>query len=119
VDAGRCIAYLTIERHQPGDEIPDELARRMGNRIFGCDDCLDVCPYNVEASPTAERAFMPSPLTLAPALDILSDLTEERFARTFHASPIRRARHHGLLRNVRIARRNVMSRGLSPAAPAR
>src|SRR6185436_9501682 len=52
VDATRCISYLTIELHKPGETIPDDLAARLGNRIFGCDDCLDVCPYNMTASPT-------------------------------------------------------------------
>src|SRR5687767_6670396 len=66
VDARKCISYLTIELHKPDDRIPDELAGRMGNRIFGCDDCLDVCPYNVNASPAAEPAFQPSLQTLSP-----------------------------------------------------
>jgi epoxyqueuosine reductase len=109
VDARQCISYLTIELHQPGDKIPDDLARKMGNRIFGCDDCLDVCPYNVNALPTAERAFQPSPLTLAPLLTELSDLTDREFAATFHRSPIRRAKHAGFVRNVRVALRNLNS----------
>ena len=107
VDARQCISYLTIELHQPGDKIPDDLARKMGNRIFGCDDCLDVCPYNVNALPTAERAFQPSPLTLTPLLTELSDLTDREFAATFHLSPIRRAKHAGFLRNVGVALKNL------------
>jgi epoxyqueuosine reductase len=103
VDARRCISYLTIELHKPGDEIPNDLARKLGNRIFGCDDCLDVCPYNVEASPTAEPAFQPSPLSLAPDLERLADMDERVFASTFRRSPLARARHAGLLRNVRLA----------------
>ncbi len=103
VDARRCISYLTIELHKPGDEIPNDLARNLGNRIFGCDDCLDVCPYNVEASPTAEPAFQPSPLSLAPDLERLADMDERVFASTFRRSPLARARHAGLLRNVRLA----------------
>ena len=107
VDARKCISYLTIELHRPGDEIPDDLARQMGNRIFGCDDCLDVCPYNNNAVPTAEQAFQPSALTLAPLLTELSDLTDPDFAATFPRSPIRRAKHAGLLRNVRVALKNL------------
>jgi epoxyqueuosine reductase len=107
VDARQCISYLTIELHQPGDMIPDDLARKMGNRIFGCDDCLDVCPYNVNALPTGERAFQPSPLTLAPLLTELSDLTDREFAAIFHRSPIRRAKHAGFVRNVGVALKNV------------
>ncbi len=68
VDARRCISYLTIELRN-GEDIPDELAGKMGNRIFGCDECLDVCPYNNYARPTSEPAFAPSPLTLAPSLE--------------------------------------------------
>src|SRR6476619_2217499 len=49
VDASRCISYLTIELPRSGEDMPAELQRRVGNRIFGCDDCLDVCPYNVNA----------------------------------------------------------------------
>ena len=71
VDARRCISYLTIELRN-GEDIPDELAGKMGNRIFGCDDCLDVCPYNNYAQPTSESAFAPSPLTLAPSLEKMS-----------------------------------------------
>jgi epoxyqueuosine reductase len=107
VDATNCIAYLTIELHQPGDEIPAGLARKMGNRIFGCDDCLDVCPYNVNASPTGEPAFQPSPLTLAPQLVPLSEITEGEFASTFRQSPIKRAKYTGFLRNIGIAIRNL------------
>src|SRR5438093_6611011 len=68
VDARRCLSYLTIE--QKG-QIPQEFQRALGNRIFGCDDCLDVCPYNHQATPTAEPAFRATPLTLNPDLDAL------------------------------------------------
>nr|MBA2252108.1 tRNA epoxyqueuosine(34) reductase QueG [Nitrospirales bacterium] len=60
VDARRCISYLTIELPRTGAPVPDEFSGKLGNRIFGCDDCLDVCPYNVEATPTAEPALQPS-----------------------------------------------------------
>jgi epoxyqueuosine reductase len=107
VDARRCISYLTIELHAPGDAIPDELTPKLGNRIFGCDDCLDVCPYNSQASPTGERAFQPSSLTLAPDLAALSTMSEQEFAATFRRSAIRRAKHAGFLRNIRIALMNL------------
>ncbi|MGH7208915.1 MAG: hypothetical protein ACREIL_05975, partial [Nitrospiraceae bacterium] len=62
---------------------------------------------NINASPTAERAFQPSPLTAAPLLTELSDLTDREFAATFHRSPIRRAKHAGFVRNVRVALKNL------------
>jgi epoxyqueuosine reductase len=107
VDARRCISYLTIELHHPGDEIPEDLAPKLGNRIFGCDDCLDVCPYNLQASATSESAFQPSPLTLAPRLSDLAESSEAEFATWLRQSPIRRAKHSGFLRNVRTALRNL------------
>jgi epoxyqueuosine reductase len=106
VDARKCISYLTIELRGPADTIPTELASKLGNRIFGCDDCLDICPYNMNAQPTGEPAFQPSPLTLAPVLARLAAQREPEFATTFRHSPIRRARHSGFLRNVGIALRN-------------
>jgi epoxyqueuosine reductase len=107
VDANKCISYLTIELHRPEDEIPEELAPKLGNRIFGCDDCLDICPYNAQATPTAEPAFQPSTLTLAPQLTALSELSERAFTTTFRRSPLRRAKHRGFLRNVQIAIQNL------------
>jgi epoxyqueuosine reductase len=107
VDARRCISYLTIELHKPGDEIPAELAPRLGNRIFGCDDCLDVCPFNVHAEPTGEPAIKPSPLALAPSLDRIAAMSEQEFVSTFRQSPIRRAKRDGLLRNVRLVLHNA------------
>ena len=110
VDARRCISYLTIELHKPGDEIPHELASKLGNRIFGCDDCLDVCPYNVNATPTVELAFQPAALSLSPDLERLAAMTEQEFASTFRKSPVTRARHTGFLRNVRLAIKNTAAR---------
>lgn len=106
VDATRCISYLTIEFRGSREDIPDELAAGMGNHIFGCDDCLDVCPFNLRAEPTADAAFEPSPTSLAPRLEDLSALDERSFADRFRLSPIRRATLSGLRRNVAIARDN-------------
>jgi epoxyqueuosine reductase len=106
VDANRCISYLTIELRKPGEEIPPDLASHMSNHIFGCDDCLDICPYNAYATPTKEPAFQPSPTTLSPHLPALAQQSEKAFAEAFRDSPIRRAKYAGFLRNVRIALQN-------------
>jgi epoxyqueuosine reductase len=106
LDARRCISYLTIELRDTADAITPDLARAMGNRIFGCDDCLDVCPYNVHTKDTLEQAFRPTSTTLAPRLDELARMTPTEFASTFAKSPLKRAKHGGLLRNVAIALKN-------------
>jgi epoxyqueuosine reductase len=112
VDANRCVSYLTIEFRGPREAIPDELASKMGNRIFGCDDCLDVCPFNLRGESTSESAFVPSSTTLAPRLDELERVVEQDFAETFQGSPIRRAKRQGLARNIAIARRNLSNQPL-------
>lgn len=106
VDATRCISYLTIEFRGGRDEIDADLAGRMGNHIFGCDDCLDVCPFNLRAEPTKDTAFDPLNTALAPRLDDLLRLDEGTFGEQFRHSPIRRATLTGLRRNVAIAQEN-------------
>jgi epoxyqueuosine reductase len=106
VDARLCISYLTIELRGGREVICDDLAAQMGNRIFGCDDCLDVCPFNLRSDATREPAFAPTPLTLAPKLQILAQINEESFAAMFKESPLKRAKQSGLLRNVAIAQEN-------------
>ncbi|MDP9132810.1 MAG: tRNA epoxyqueuosine(34) reductase QueG [Nitrospirota bacterium] len=100
VDAGRCISYLTIELRGAEPPLEDDLRRKVGNRIFGCDDCLDICPYNLQAEPTSEAGFQPTALTRAPSLLTMSKMTEQTFAATFKQSPIRRAKYLGLQRNL-------------------
>jgi epoxyqueuosine reductase len=106
VDARLCISYLTIELRGGREVISDDLASQMGNRIFGCDDCLDVCPFNLRADATSEPAFAPTPLTLVPDLQALSQISQEDFSSTFKESPLKRAKLSGLLRNVGIAQEN-------------
>jgi len=106
VDATRCISYLTIEFRGISEDIPADLSSRMGNHIFGCDDCLDVCPFNLRAEPTREPAFFPSSFTLAPDLDSVAELDDSTFVEQFHESPIRRTKLRGLLRNAAIAKAN-------------
>lgn len=106
VDATRCISYLTIEFRGSQGEIPRELAARMGDHIFGCDDCLDICPFNLRGEPTKDSAFLPTSTTLAPRLTDLAVLDEASFTKQFHKSPIRRTKFQGFKRNVAIAQAN-------------
>ena len=100
VDAGRCVSYLTIERRGTEPPLPEDLRRGIGNRIFGCDDCLDICPYNLQAEPTNEPGFQPTSLTKSPSLLTLADMSEQTFTTMFKQSPVRRAKYHGLQRNL-------------------
>jgi epoxyqueuosine reductase len=106
VDARRCISYLTIELPRTGQAIPTEFHHPIANRIFGCDDCLEACPYNVNAIETDVREFQPSPVALAPPLSELAALPEREFDRVFHTSPVRRAKYGGFLRTLGIALAN-------------
>lgn len=96
LDARRCISYLTIELRGP---IPEELHAGMGDHVFGCDICQDVCPWNAKAPITEDADFQGSPV----ALDTLAQLSPEEFRERFKDSPIARAKHEGLLRNVAVA----------------
>ncbi len=101
MNARRCISYLTIELKGP---IPRELRPGIGNRIFGCDICQEVCPWNRKfAELSREPAYRAGPDTDGPALIELMGLSEEEFAARFSGSPIKRARRRGLLRNVSVA----------------
>lgn len=112
VDARRCIAYLTIEYR---GIIPRELRAKMGDHIFGCDDCQDVCPWNTHAHVTPEAAFFPRNSNAVPDLLELLSLSEEAFNQRFRHSPIRRAKRAGFVRNVAIALGNSHSPVAVPA----
>ena len=123
LDARRCISYLTIELKDP---IPRALRPLMGNRIFGCDICQEVCPWNRRfARPSIESAFQPRPSTIGPGLLDLMALDEEGFRRRFRGSPVKRAKRRGLLRNVAVALGNwgnpkaipMLARALCDAEP--
>jgi epoxyqueuosine reductase len=100
IDARKCISYLTIEHD--GD-IEPELMAKMGNRIYGCDDCLSVCPWNKFATPTSDNAFLPRSAASAPLLSELTALNDARFREIFAKSPIKRIGINKFLRNVAIA----------------
>ncbi|HJN23020.1 MAG TPA: tRNA epoxyqueuosine(34) reductase QueG [Rhodospirillales bacterium] len=113
IDASRCISYLTIENK---GTIPDPLKEKMGNRIFGCDDCLAVCPWNKYALPTHHDRFFPRPQATAPRLADLANLDDAAFCEIFAGSPIKRLGHDRLLRNLLIAAGNSGEAGLAKTA---
>ena len=110
LDARRCISYLTIEQKGP---IPREFRRAMGNRIYGCDDCLAVCPWNKFASLARDAAFHPRAELVAPLLADLAQLDEAAFREVFAGSPIKRIGRDRFVRNVMIAIGNSGSPGLA------
>jgi epoxyqueuosine reductase len=101
LDSERCISYLTIELR--GD-IPAENRSGMGQHIFGCDICQDVCPWNSRAPETDEPAFASA--EMAPYLAPLAEITENEFRTKFRDSPVKRTKYSGFLRNVAVAMGN-------------
>jgi epoxyqueuosine reductase len=111
IDARRCISYLTIEHKGP---IPVEFREAMGNRIYGCDDCLAVCPWNrFAASARANQAFLPRAELVAPELGDLLALDDQSFRRVFAGSPIKRIGRNRMVRNAAIAAGNSGKRELA------
>jgi len=104
VDARRCISYLTIELRTA---IPESLRPLMGNRIYGCDDCQAVCPWNRYATASPEPDFNPRNGLEAPQLRTLFAWTEEQFLQRLEGSPIRRIGHDCWLRNIAVALGNA------------
>lgn len=100
LDARRCISYLTIEHHGP---IPHEFRERMGNRIYGCDDCLAVCPWNKYAQQTRETKLAARDDLQAPDLADLAGLDDTAFRKKFSGSPVKRIGRDKFIRNVLIA----------------
>ncbi len=100
LDARRCISYLTIEHAGP---IPHEFRRAMGNRIYGCDDCLAVCPWNKFAAVTREAKLAARDDLVDPPLDELARLDDAGFRARFSGSPIKRIGRNRFVRNVLIA----------------
>lgn len=100
LDARRCISFLTIENKGP---IPEEFRAAMGDRIFGCDDCLDACPWNRFAQASRDAALQPrADIRQKPLREFLA-LDNRQFKALFRGSPILRAKRRGFLRNVCVA----------------
>jgi epoxyqueuosine reductase len=104
LDARRCISYLTIELK---GSIPLELRPLIGDRIFGCDDCLDACPWNRFAQVSRETAFSARRSTVGMSLREYLELNDTEFRVLFRNSPIKRVKRRGFLRNVCVALGNV------------
>jgi epoxyqueuosine reductase len=113
IDARKCISYLTIEHDGP---IPVEFREAMGNHIYGCDDCLAVCPWNrfAEAA-AANKAFLPRAELAAPQLADLLKLDDPAFREMFAGSPIKRIGRNRMIRNCLIAAGNSGSPSLAPS----
>lgn len=101
LDARRCISYLNIELRGP---VPEEQRGWLGARVFGCDICQEVCPWNSKAPETDDPAFQPQ-YDPAPRLEELAALTEGGFRERFRNTPVMRAKYDGFRRNVELALR--------------
>ena len=113
LDARRCISYLTIEHK---GHIAPEFREAMGNRIYGCDDCLAACPWNKFARRTEEYAFLPRAELTAPRLADLAALDDNTFRTVFSGNPIKRTGRDRFVRNVLIALGNCGDATVLPAA---
>lgn len=103
LDPRRCISYLTIEKNSP---IPDPLKEKLGSWAFGCDVCQEVCPWNHKSPRTSEPGFKPAPgSNPLPVAEIL-EMTEETFRKRFRGTPLFRAKHARLARNVALVAGN-------------
>jgi epoxyqueuosine reductase len=112
IDARRCISYLTIENSGP---IPPEFRAAMGNRIYGCDDCLAACPWNKFARAASEMKLKPRPELERPALAELAALDDPGFRAFFAGSPVKRIGRDRFVRNVLVAIGNSDDPALLPA----
>jgi epoxyqueuosine reductase len=115
LDARRCLSYLTIEHRGP---IPEEFRAPMGNRIYGCDDCVAVCPWNRFARAHREPAFAPRAALTAPRLADLAALDDAGFRALFGGSPVKRIGRDRFVRNVLVAIGNSGDASLRAAAQA-
>ncbi len=115
IDARRCISYLTIEHK---GEIPHEFRKSIGNHIYGCDDCLAICPWNKFASASQEIKFAAREDLIEPKLEELLKLDDVAFRAKFSGSPVKRIGRESFIRNVLIAAGNSGDESLKPAVEA-
>jgi epoxyqueuosine reductase len=113
LDARRCISYLTIENKGP---IPHEFRKAIGNRIYGCDDCLAVCPWNKFAEAGREQKLAARDALRAPDLADLARLDDAAFRALFTKSPVKRIGRDRFIRNVLVAIGNSGNAGLAGEA---
>ena len=99
IDGSRCISYFTIELKDM--LIPGKMKGKFENRLFGCDICQDVCPWNRFSKPTSEKAFTPIPAILNFSTNDWEELTEEAFKVIFKNSPLKRSKYQGIKRNLK------------------
>jgi epoxyqueuosine reductase len=116
IEPRRCISYLTIGHK---GTIDADLMARMGNRVYGCDDCLAACPWTKFAKPTGEADLRPRARMAGPRLADLAELDEAAFRAMSTGSPVRRTRHERFVRNVLIAIGNSQDASLAPLAAER
>lgn len=116
LDARRCISYLTIEHKGP---VAEEFRKALGNKIYGCDDCLAACPWNKFADAAqAMRAFLPRAELVAPRLADLLALDDAAFRKVFAGSPIKRIGRDRMVRNCLYAAGNSVDQALLPQVEA-
>ena len=115
IDARRCISYLTIEHK---GQIPHEFRKSIGNRIYGCDDCLAICPWNKFAATSREIKFAAREDLVEPKLSELLQLDEVAFRAKFSGSPVKRIGRESFIRNVLIAAGNSGDESLKPSIEA-
>jgi epoxyqueuosine reductase len=113
LDSNKCISYLTIEKR---GTISEELREGMGQQVFGCDICQDICPWNRKAPSSEKPEFQAREGLVNPALAWLAEISEQEFRETFRGSPVKRTKRSGLRRNALIAIGNSGERSLLPIA---
>ena len=98
LNSGKCLSYLTIEHR---GAFPANMGKRMGLKIYGCDECQKACPWNRFSTPCATPEFHPSPALLSMKKEDWAALTEDKYKTLFKGSAVKRAKYEGLMRNIR------------------